>query len=89
MVLWVGNPETASTFFNRGDMYKITPPKHYSAGDIQPWDVIIDWKLGFFDGNAVKYICRAGKKDGATALEDYKKALNYIQEKVRQIESDG
>ena len=51
--------------------------------------MIIDWKLDFFEGNAIKYICRAGKKDGATALEDYRKALNYIQEKIRQTESEA
>ena len=63
------------------------PPKHYDQG-IQPWDVIDAWNLDFWEGNAIKYICRAGKKDGNTAVEDYKKAITYLEECVRRASID-
>jgi hypothetical protein len=37
-------------------------PEHYRQGDIEPWDFIVSQKLGFLEGNVIKYITRAGKK---------------------------
>jgi hypothetical protein len=48
---------------------------HYKTKNIQPWDAIIDWGLGFLDGNAVKYLARWRQKGG---VEDLKKARHYI-----------
>ena len=59
------------------------PPKHYDQG-IQPWDVIKAWKLCFWLGNVVKYICRAGKKKNNSKLQDLLKARNYLDEAIRQ-----
>lgn len=42
--------------------------------------------LGFVLGTAVKYIWRAGKKDGETAVKDLKKAQWYINRRIEQIE---
>ena len=40
---------------------------HYKEMDVQPWDVIGDWPLdqqiGFYRGNALKYLMRMGTKD--------------------------
>lgn len=63
------------------------PPKHYDQ-KIQPWDVIDAWKLDFWEGNAVKYICRAGKKEDNTAVQDYKKAITYLEECIRRAKDD-
>ena len=63
------------------------PPKHYDH-EIQPWDVINEWKLDFWAGNALKYICRAGKKEGNTAVQDYKKAITYLEECIRRDSID-
>ena len=68
-------------------MERRDPPKHYSK-KIQPWDVIDNWDLDFWDGNAIKYICRAGKKDGNTAIEDYQKAINYLEESIRRAKNE-
>lgn len=50
-------------------------PAHYGGGD-NPYEaikVIEAWGLGFCLGNTVKYIARAGKKDGGGKLiEDLK-----------------
>jgi hypothetical protein len=62
------------------------PPIHYDQ-KLQPWDVIEAWNLDFWEGNAVKYICRSGKKEGNTAVEDYKKAITYLEECVRRAEN--
>lgn len=48
---------------------------HYQS-EIQPWDFIAANKLGFDEGNIVKYICRHQKKNGA---EDIKKAISYCK----------
>jgi hypothetical protein len=46
---------------------------HYQKKEIQPWDVIIAWELGFLDGNALKYIARWRDKGG---LQDIRKAIH-------------
>lgn len=51
-------------------------PEHYNMGNIEVIDAIESWKLGFNDGNAVKYISRARYK--GTPVEDLKKALWYL-----------
>ena len=53
-------------------------PEHYRQGSIEPWDFIIDQELGYLEGNIVKYITRAGKKDGETRLDDLLKAQAYL-----------
>ncbi len=63
-------------------MSNIDKPKHYSQGKIQPIDAIEDWKLGFNDGNVVKYIARAKHKDNE--LEDLKKAAWYLNRRISE-----
>jgi hypothetical protein len=49
-------------------------PAHYGGAN-NPYEairVIEAWGLGFCLGNALKYICRAGRK--GEAIEDLKKA---------------
>lgn len=62
-------------------------PEHYSSGSIQTWDFIADKELGFLEGNVVKYIVRAGKKEGESKLDDLLKAQAYIH-KLVTIELD-
>lgn len=52
---------------------------HYRKHKIQPWDAIHAWGLGFFTGNAVKYIARHKDKGG---LEDIKKARHYLDKLI-------
>lgn len=49
---------------------------HYKDFAIQPVDFITQNNLGFCEGNAIKYLCRHGSKNGA---EDLDKAIHYIQ----------
>lgn len=62
-------------------------PDHYQKGSIQVWDFITDQELGFLEGNVVKYICRAGSKDGESKLDDLLKTQAYIH-KLVTIELD-
>jgi len=63
----------------------INHPEHYNHGKIEAIEVIEDWGLDFHLGNAVKYICRAGKKESSANIEDLEKALWYIKRKVKLL----
>lgn len=59
---------------------------HYKQfGDLQPWDVIIYFGLGFLDGNAVKYLLRWRHKGGKLDLE---KAKHYVAKLLDQLERE-
>lgn len=66
----------------------INHPSHYAEGrDHEPIDVIIDWDLGYLDGQVVKYLSRLGRKD--SALQDAKKAQFYMNRLVEEIEKEN
>lgn len=56
---------------------------HYKQFQFETWDVIHDWGLGYFDGNAVKYLSRWRHKNG---VEDLRKARHYI-DKLIELET--
>lgn len=63
-------------------------PNHYCEGrKFEPKDVIRDWNLNFNLGNAVKYISRNGRKDGNSALQDLKKARQYLDFEIDYLEN--
>jgi hypothetical protein len=61
----------------------INHPRHYTGGLVSAHIECIDITrhLSFTQGNAVKYVWRAGRKgDSDTALEDLEKALWYLDD---------
>ena len=63
-------------------------PEHYVDGrEIEPIDVIDDWPLGFYEGQVLKYISRAGRKTNSE-LEDLRKAKFYLDRLVRLVAED-
>ncbi len=59
--------------------------KHYSKyGNLQPWDVVIAWNLGYLEGTALKYIARWRDKNG---VEDILKAIHFL-EKLVEVEKN-
>ena len=64
-----------------------TTPTHYQ-GSIQPIDLINAQDLNFNLGNVVKYVCRAGKKQGENVLSDLEKAQNYINYEIESIKKN-
>ncbi len=67
---------------------RVNHPAHY-GGDTtyEAIKVIEAWRLDqdFCLGNAVKYLCRAGKKDNADQLEDLRKAHWYLQRRIDRL----
>ena len=53
--------------------------EHYKQFAIQPWDAVVDWGLGFFDGCAVAYLARWHYKGG---IKDLEKAAHFIQKLI-------
>ncbi len=56
---------------------------HYSRHSIQPFDIIDEYDLNFYEGNALKYLLRQ-KGDRIT---DLKKARHYIDVLIEREES--
>lgn len=65
----------------------VNHPSHYTDGRIEVIDFIEDKKLNYHRGNAVKYICRAGKKDPDKEVEDLQKAAWYINREIQRLEA--
>ena len=69
---------------------KIEHPAHYGGKDdpyeaikvIRAWGLLKDFCLG----NTIKYIARAGKKPGESALQDLKKSLWYLKTAIAEME---
>jgi hypothetical protein len=70
-----------------GEMNEIDHPEHY-GGDTtyEAIKVIEAWGLNFNLGNAVKYVCRAGKKPGTSLLRDLGKAAWYLQREIQTLQ---
>lgn len=64
----------------------VNHPSHYCSGNIEVIDFIEDQHLSYHLGNAVKYICRAGKKDPEKTIEDLKKAEWYVHRAIIFLE---
>lgn len=61
----------------------VSHPAHYTTGSIEVIDFIEDQRLPYHLGNALKYICRAGKKDPAKEVEDLRKAIWYLERYIK------
>lgn len=74
-VISSGEPSTKQTKANdiqvAGDHYRKLP--------IQTWDFIAANNIGFFEGNAIKYLTRWQSKGG---VEDLRKAKHYIEKLI-------
>ena len=58
---------------------------HYARNHIQPIEYIMANKLGFCEGNVVKYVSRWKNKGG---LNDLLKAKHYIEFLIEEWERD-
>lgn len=68
---------------------KISAPEHYTFGKYQPKDVIWDWHLDFYIGNVIKYIARAGRKEGSSMIDDLRKARQYIDFELEKLQENS
>ena len=60
--------------------------RHYIEKPIQPWDYIIANKMGYLEGNIIKYVSRYKDKNG---LEDLIKAAHYLDKLIEVTRSEN
>ena len=65
----------------------MSKPKHYQTESIDIIDICKIFNLNFNKGNVIKYICRAGNKEGESEIKDLNKALDYITREVKHLEN--
>lgn len=65
--------------------YDAVNPPHYSRRAIEPWDYVAANKLGYFEGNAIKYITRWKDKNGIT---DLRKAIRFLEKLIEVAEAE-
>jgi hypothetical protein len=61
----------------------------YTDAFVECFDLIDALKLDFYLGNALKYLWRAGKKDGASKVDDLKKIRTYIDAALQRVGEDN
>lgn len=60
---------------------------HYKKyGNLQPWDVVTTWNMGYLDGTALKYLARWKDKGG---IDDLKKAIHFIEKLIEVTEQEA
>ena len=66
----------------------VSHPKHYDKGDTtyEPYKVIKAWNCNFNIGSAIKYLARY--KNKWNAIEDLKKAKQYIDFEIESLKSE-
>ena len=70
----------------------IKEPTHYARWPIEPVVMIMENGLEFWRGNIIKYVMRAGYKQGSfkttaeAEVADLRKAQRYIEMRINQIQ---
>ncbi|MBR0251123.1 MAG: DUF3310 domain-containing protein [Synergistaceae bacterium] len=70
-------------------MSEINHPDYYINGGIEAIDFIDAHCLNFNLGNVIKYITRAGRKDGEDALTALRKAQWYLEREIKHLEAQS
>ena len=60
-------------------------PSYYQSSSFEVIDVIEAFNLNFNTGNVIKYITRAGKKDGEGKLTALLKAQWYLEREIIRV----
>jgi len=73
---------------------KVNHPEHYQFGEDKSYEVVTVAEVWGLDKdaylfNVLKYIVRSGKKDDNPPLQDLKKALWYLDRRIKVIEENG
>ncbi len=59
---------------------------HYKTLPIQPGEFIRKNGIGWYEGNAIKYVCRYKQKNGK---EDILKAIHYLELLLEEIDNES
>ena len=63
----------------------VNHPAHYTSHPSGVECITVTEHFNFNLGNAIKYIWRAGSKDGTPTIQDLEKAKWYIQREIDRI----
>ena len=66
----------------------VNHPKHYTSHPSGVECIQVTEHLNFCIGNAIKYLWRAGLKDGNSDIQDLKKAVWYIEREIARLGGD-
>lgn len=66
----------------------VNSPKHYNSHPSGVECIEIVKHLDFCTGNAIKYLWRHGIKDKSSEIEDLKKAIYYIELKIKMLQDN-
>lgn len=77
-VIYQSNPIT-------GDA--VNHPSHYTSDPSGIECIQITRHRNFNIGNAIKYLWRAGLKDGNSDIQDLQKAVWYIQDEIERLQT--
>ena len=64
-------------------------PAHYTSHPSGVECIDVTQHMNFCLGNAVKYIWRAGLKNGAADVEDLRKAVWYLEREIRRLTTEA
>ncbi len=67
-------------------MTQIEHPHYYNAGGVEVIDFIDAHGLNFSRGNIIKYVTRAGLKDGEDELTALLKARFYLDREIQRLQ---
>ena len=59
----------------------------YAKHTIQPWDIILEYRLNYWDGDIIKRVLRT--KEGESRRLDYEKIIHICNERIRQIDAEN
>lgn len=63
---------------------------HYKSLGVEPWDVVDTWpyeqRVGFYRGNAIKYLMRMGSKDESPT--EIAKGMHYMQKLIEVLQEN-
>lgn len=65
---------------------EVKNPEHYTQGKIEVRDFIVDQKMGYLDGQVVRYIARHRHK--GEPIKDLKKAREYLDVLIAEEERE-
>ena len=65
---------------------EINHPDYYRSGGIEAIDFIDAHRLNFNLGNVIKYVTRAGHKEGEETLTALSKARWYLEHEIERIQ---
>lgn len=93
---WVSTKDGLEDYFILISHDKVNHPSHYTWLKKKCGIEVIDITrhMDFCSGNAVKYLLRAGHKteegysDKQKEIEDLKKAIWYIEDKIKQLNNE-